>query len=337
MRRSGSSTARCEASTPRCNALTCILNGIAPRQLRFPRQKSPLFPGVGRRGSRCRRTGMAPELPGSRRTCPSTRGENLMRRASTCLALLGLAVLGLTGVASAAPTVTFKAKAVPIPGLPGHRQHPRRRRRGRSRIHDQRHRIRRLPAAAHRRQLLPAGRHEDQPDRLPDLPAGDARKDRSERLPEEVAGQPGRRQRRRRRSVRRRTRRRERDAAGVLRARRRPPVLRRRGTRRSSLELLVAKAHYINRRWRAFGLEFIDRSAAGRRRFPAPRRVDRIDQRQGRRRVQEGQEDDLLRHAADEVPERRLPGEVRNDFANRRNLVRAVTTTRRRAPRSNAD
>jgi hypothetical protein len=39
-----------------------------------------------------------------------------MRRASTCLALLGsLAVLGLPAVASAAPTFTFKTKAVPIP------------------------------------------------------------------------------------------------------------------------------------------------------------------------------------------------------------------------------
>lgn len=39
-----------------------------------------------------------------------------MRRASTCLALLGsIAVLGLPAAASAAPTVTFKAKAVPIP------------------------------------------------------------------------------------------------------------------------------------------------------------------------------------------------------------------------------
>ncbi len=40
-----------------------------------------------------------------------------MRRASTCLALLGsLAVLGLPVAAMAAPpTVTFKAKAVPIP------------------------------------------------------------------------------------------------------------------------------------------------------------------------------------------------------------------------------
>ncbi len=42
-----------------------------------------------------------------------------MRRASTCLALLGLAVLGLPAVASAAPTVTLVAKAVPIAGFPG--------------------------------------------------------------------------------------------------------------------------------------------------------------------------------------------------------------------------
>jgi hypothetical protein len=43
-----------------------------------------------------------------------------MRRASCCLALLGLAVLALAlpGAASAAPTVKFKAKAVPIPGFP---------------------------------------------------------------------------------------------------------------------------------------------------------------------------------------------------------------------------
>jgi hypothetical protein len=50
-----------------------------------------------------------------------------MRRASTCLALLGLAVLGLPAVSSAStcsttgpcPTVTVIAKAVPIPGFPG--------------------------------------------------------------------------------------------------------------------------------------------------------------------------------------------------------------------------
>ncbi len=39
-----------------------------------------------------------------------------MRRASTCLAVLGLALLALPSVASAAPEVKFKAKAVPITG-----------------------------------------------------------------------------------------------------------------------------------------------------------------------------------------------------------------------------
>jgi hypothetical protein len=39
-----------------------------------------------------------------------------MRRASTCLAVAGLALLALTGVAEAAPTVTMKAEAVPITG-----------------------------------------------------------------------------------------------------------------------------------------------------------------------------------------------------------------------------
>jgi hypothetical protein len=42
-----------------------------------------------------------------------------MRRASTCLALLGLAVLGLPGAASAAPQLGLIAKPVPIPGFPG--------------------------------------------------------------------------------------------------------------------------------------------------------------------------------------------------------------------------
>ena len=42
-----------------------------------------------------------------------------MRRASTCLALLGcLAALGLPAAASAAPAVTLVARAVPIPGFP---------------------------------------------------------------------------------------------------------------------------------------------------------------------------------------------------------------------------
>jgi hypothetical protein len=41
-----------------------------------------------------------------------------MRRASICFAVMGLALLAFTGVASAAPEVTFKAEAVPIPGYP---------------------------------------------------------------------------------------------------------------------------------------------------------------------------------------------------------------------------
>ncbi len=43
-----------------------------------------------------------------------------MRRASTCLAVLGLvAAFALPAAASAAPTISIKAKAVPIPGFPG--------------------------------------------------------------------------------------------------------------------------------------------------------------------------------------------------------------------------
>jgi hypothetical protein len=41
-----------------------------------------------------------------------------MRRASTCLAVLGLAVLALTSVASAAPVVTLKVQVVKIAGFP---------------------------------------------------------------------------------------------------------------------------------------------------------------------------------------------------------------------------
>jgi hypothetical protein len=39
-----------------------------------------------------------------------------MRRAASCLAVLGLALLAVPGVASALPTVRFKSVAVPIPG-----------------------------------------------------------------------------------------------------------------------------------------------------------------------------------------------------------------------------
>jgi hypothetical protein len=42
-----------------------------------------------------------------------------MRKASICLAVLGLALLAVPSMASAVPTVKFKAQAVPIPGFPG--------------------------------------------------------------------------------------------------------------------------------------------------------------------------------------------------------------------------
>jgi len=42
----------------------------------------------------------------------------MMRRASACFAVLGLAVMALPSIASALPTVKFKAFAVPIPGFP---------------------------------------------------------------------------------------------------------------------------------------------------------------------------------------------------------------------------
>src|ERR1700689_1741108 len=41
-----------------------------------------------------------------------------MRRAPAYIAVVGLALLALPGVASATPTVTFKMKAVPVPGFP---------------------------------------------------------------------------------------------------------------------------------------------------------------------------------------------------------------------------
>ncbi|MHB8233412.1 MAG: hypothetical protein ACYDHT_02030 [Solirubrobacteraceae bacterium] len=43
----------------------------------------------------------------------------MLRRAIASAVVLGLAVLGIASAAAAAPTVTFKAKAVPIPGFRG--------------------------------------------------------------------------------------------------------------------------------------------------------------------------------------------------------------------------
>ncbi len=68
---------------------------------------------------------MSPDRQGSGATrieaeLSINRGEkNLMRKASIFLAVLGFAAFALTGVAAAAPEVTVKAAAVPIPGFPG--------------------------------------------------------------------------------------------------------------------------------------------------------------------------------------------------------------------------
>jgi hypothetical protein len=42
----------------------------------------------------------------------------ILRRTSTCLAVLGFAMLGLSATAAAVPTITFKTTALPIPGFP---------------------------------------------------------------------------------------------------------------------------------------------------------------------------------------------------------------------------
>jgi hypothetical protein len=47
------------------------------------------------------------------------RGSHRTRRAAACLVVLGLAALGLSASASAAPTIAMKAQAVPIPGFKG--------------------------------------------------------------------------------------------------------------------------------------------------------------------------------------------------------------------------
>jgi hypothetical protein len=79
-------------------------------------KKSPLFPGSGPGIS------MSPDRHGSGATrieadLSSTEERKLMRRASTCLAVLALAAaaLALPSFAAAAPTVTLTAHAVPIP------------------------------------------------------------------------------------------------------------------------------------------------------------------------------------------------------------------------------
>ena len=60
-----------------------------------------------------------PELPGSRRTCSSIEERHRCAEHPSVLAVLVVGLLALPAVAGAAPTVKFKAEAVPIPGFKG--------------------------------------------------------------------------------------------------------------------------------------------------------------------------------------------------------------------------
>ena len=238
-----------------------------------------------------------------------------MRRASTCLALLGLAVLGLPAAASAAPTVTLKGGSRADPGLPGHRQHPRRGRRARSRIHDLGHRIRRLPVAADRaststcrpaRSSTRRGSPRAHRPRLETTRAG--------AVPEEVARRPeGHRQRRR--EPRHRTRQRERCRC-----------------RRSSLRAAaLSSSRTALRRSRSNCCPRAASSAPRRRSArtvtadvplveTVPGALDgsakEINVMVGAA-YKKGKKTHLLRHAAEEVPEGRLPVEDHHGIRKR--------------------
>ena len=266
-----------------------------------------------RRGSRCRRTGMAPELPGSRRTVHQMRERNLMRRASTCLAVLGFALLALPGVASAAPTVTFKAKAVPITGFPHTGNILGAGAAFEAEYHDLGHRIRRLPAAADRRQLLPADGREAAPAGLPDvLERRVARTERSVEVPEGLGGRPGRQSRRLRRRSATNACPRTSNCRIVLRARRRARVLHRR-------PLAGVAGNPVDRPLRATSAaaaasarSIVTRCRSSKRSPARPTRRSRksIKVKAGSAIKKHGK-NDLLRHGPDEVPEGRLPGQGR--------------------------
>ena len=152
---------------------------------------------VNRRGSRYRRTGMVPGHPDRGGPVHQAEERILMRRASTCLAVLGLAALGLPAAASAAPTVTFKATAIPIPGFPHTGNILGAGAAGAGRMDDQRDRIRRRsPGAADRGQRDPAHRHQTSPAGFPDLhpqrDPGTGRKRGQKPLHDQVPARPSR-------------------------------------------------------------------------------------------------------------------------------------------------
>ena len=224
-----------------------------------------------------------------------------LRRMSTALAVLGLAVLGLSATASAAPTFTFKTKALPIPGFPGTGDIL-----GAGAVIQVQGRISGTeyggfpppltgikyyaPAGA---KLHPQGFATCAPSTIEQSGPGPCPKN-IDRGPEG--------QRDRRRELRQRTRAGDGVGTAVLRPRWQPGVLRGRhdaglarnprdGPRRGLLSAFRSGGH-----WRSAA----DRNGAG-----SARRVVRGRHHQCRRRVQAGQEDDLLRHGAEEVPEGR--------------------------------
>ena len=107
----------------------CDLNGLCGAD-RVSGRKSPLFPAYGDLDVAGPRIGLPRSYPDRGGPVHQQRRENLMRRASTCLAVLGLAVLGACaarrGLGGADGHVQSQGGA--DPRLPAHRQHLRRRR-----------------------------------------------------------------------------------------------------------------------------------------------------------------------------------------------------------------
>ena len=227
-----------------------------------------------------------------------------MRRASTCLALLGLAVLGLPASRrrrrpSRSSPKPYRSPGSQAPATSSARA-PRSKRNSRSKAPKRRRRA----LADHARQLLPARRHEDQPDRLRDLPDGTLENIGPSGCPKKSQASPI-------------------GTAGVV-----DPFGGERVTENATLQaffapggglqfyanaaspisaqLLVAKGSFINAA-PPYGLELstnvpLVQTVPG----APPVSTESINIKVGAA-IQEGQEDDLLRHGAEEVPEGRVP------------------------------
>ena len=115
-----------------------------------------------------------------------------MRRASTCLAVLGLAAAGAAGrrLGRADGQVQSDGRADPrLPAAPATSSAPAPPSKPNTRSPAPNTR---LAAADDRRQLLPAEGHDAAPERLPDVHRRDARTVRPDQVPERLAGRPDR-------------------------------------------------------------------------------------------------------------------------------------------------